>query len=94
MSIHQSDHRSDERIHDAVCDLLDDDYDVDATLIEVSVTDGEVVLLGTVPVERMRKRAETLAEKINGVHHVDNELAVSREQEHDDTETSVDPHKR
>lgn len=68
--------RSDDRIREEVCDCLTDDDRLDATSIEVSVKDGEVILTGYV-IERQDKRwAESLAERVAGVKEVQNSLRV------------------
>jgi hypothetical protein len=66
--------RSDEHIHDEVCGRLTDDPYVDASGIEVSVSNGEVTLGGTVDSRNARRRAEDLAEQVSGVSHVQNNL--------------------
>jgi hypothetical protein len=69
--------RSDDRIREDVNDHLTDDWRVDATNIEVSVSSGEVTLSGTVDSRDDKRRAEDLAENISGVKHVQNNLRVS-----------------
>lgn len=68
--------RSDERVREDVCDRLTDDDDVDATSIEVAVKNGEVILTGTVPDKRSKRRAEDCAEQVSGVKDVQNQLRV------------------
>jgi len=46
--------------------------------IEVSVRDGFVFLYGEVPSERLRARAEVVAERVSGVRSVANELSLAR----------------
>lgn len=70
--------RSDEKIQDEVNDKLYHDSYVDASDIEVTVTDGEVTLTGTVNDKNTKRRAEDLAEDITGVHDVTNNLKVNR----------------
>jgi osmotically-inducible protein OsmY len=72
--------RADERIREDVCDCLTDDAYIDASSIDVAVTDGEVVLTGTVFQRDDKRRAEDLAEGISGVKDVRNNLRVSSEQ--------------
>ena len=68
--------RSDERIREDVSDRLSDDHHLDASDIEVSVSDGEVTLDGTVDSRAAKRHAEDLAERCSGVLHVQNNLRV------------------
>lgn len=68
--------RSDERIQDDVCDALTNDWNVDATDIEVTVQQGEVTLSGFVAGRRSRRDAEAIAEHVVGVNYVQNNLRV------------------
>jgi len=68
--------RSDDRIRDDVNDRLTDDPQVDASEIEVSVSDSEVTLSGTVDSRYAKRRAEDIADSISGVTHVQNNLRV------------------
>jgi len=71
--------RSDERIRDEVYDRLTDDEMVDATEIEVQVSNAEVTLNGTVHDRNERRRAEDIIEQISGVEHVQNNLRVNKD---------------
>lgn len=66
--------RSDERVLEDVCDALTEDWGVDARKIDVTVTNGEVTLEGTVPSRDQKRRAEDCVENITGVRHVQNNL--------------------
>ena len=79
--------RSDERIREDVSDRLTDDSWLDAQGIEVTVSDGDVTLSGTVGSREDKKRAEALAESVSGVDNVQNNLRVDRGT--DTTGTSV-----
>jgi osmotically-inducible protein OsmY len=68
--------RSDERMLEDVSDRLTDDPHLDASEIQVAVTDGEVTLTGTVDRREARRRAEDLAESVSGVRYVMNSLRV------------------
>ena len=68
--------RSDERIRDDVSDRLTDDWLVDASEIEVTVSSGEVTLSGFVSSRDAKRRAEDCAEEVSGVRHVQNNLRV------------------
>jgi osmotically-inducible protein OsmY len=66
----RADHRAD--VHRA----LRDDHDLDATDIEVRVSEGEVTLDGTVASRFAKRRAEDCADDVTGVDHVQNNLRV------------------
>lgn len=70
--------RSDARIGEDVNDRLTDDFFVDATDIEVSVSEGEVTLDGKVNNRAEKRRAEDIAADISGVRHVQNNLRADR----------------
>ena len=72
--------RSDERICDDVCDRLSDDHNVDASEIDVSVSDREVTLSGEVESKQAKRYAEDCADSVSGVEHVQNNLRVKRSQ--------------
>jgi len=68
--------RSDERIKEDVNDRLSDDYYVDASEVEVAVSNTEVTLTGTVNSREDKRRAEDIAESVSGVTNVENRLRV------------------
>jgi len=68
--------RSDDRIREDVNDRLTDDWQLDASDIEVVVANCEVTLNGTVYSRDDKRRAEDLAENVSGVRHVQNNLRV------------------
>ena len=68
--------RSDARVYEDVCEALTRDGHVDATDVEVNVSDGEVMLLGTVCDGDMNRRAEALTAACPGVRRVRNSLEV------------------
>ena len=70
--------RADGRIQEDVNDRLTEDPYIDATDIEVSVTDGEVTLTGMVASREDKRRAEHLAEQVTGVGDVQNNIRVRR----------------
>lgn len=80
--------RSDERILEDACDALTDDWDVDARNIQVTVSDGEVTLDGTVDSRFGKRRAEDCVEDVSGVKHVQNNLRVSEREYGSDTGAS------
>lgn len=69
--------RSDQRISDDVHERLTDDSWLDASNIDVSVSDGEVTLSGTVENREAKHRAERLVEDLSGVKHVQNNLRIA-----------------
>jgi osmotically-inducible protein OsmY len=68
--------RSDDRIREDVNDRLTDAPTIDASEIEVAVSNGEVTLTGFVFSRDQRRRAEDVAETVSGVSHVQNNLRV------------------
>jgi osmotically-inducible protein OsmY/sporulation protein YlmC with PRC-barrel domain len=70
--------RSDDRIREDLNDRLADDPVIDASDVEVMVSDGEVTLNGTVVSRADKRRAEDLAERVSGVTHVQNNLRMKR----------------
>jgi len=73
--------RSDERIREDVSDRLMHDSQIDASDIEVKVSEGTVTLEGTVDSRRIKHMAEDLAESVSGVQDVVNHIRVKRESE-------------
>ncbi|GLQ55491.1 BON domain-containing protein [Devosia nitrariae] len=73
--------RSDARITEDVSDELSDDWRLDASDIEVDVTDGEVTLNGTVHSRQDKRLAEDLTDNVSGVRHVQNNLRIEPPQE-------------
>jgi osmotically-inducible protein OsmY len=70
--------RSDDRIRDDVCRRLTENPEVDASNIDVDVSNREVTLTGNVSSREQRRKAEDCAEQIPGVSHVQNNIRVSR----------------
>ncbi len=70
--------RSDERIREDVCDRLAVSHEVDPSEVEVTVSAGEVTLTGTVTNRQMKFVAEAIADDVQGVHDVHNQLRVLR----------------
>jgi osmotically-inducible protein OsmY len=68
--------RSDERIREDVSDRLTDNPILDASEIEVMVSDGEVTLSGSVDSRYSKRLAEDLADEVSGVKHTQNNLRV------------------
>jgi hypothetical protein len=72
--------RSDERLKDDIHEELIRHGRIDASDIEVQVKDGEVTLTGSVVSRQDKRIAEELAEKVLGVHDVQNQLRVHSQQ--------------
>lgn len=70
--------RSDERIKEDVCDQLAHCDDLDPSEIEVSVTNADVTLSGTIPERHMKYMAEQIAERVSGVNEIHNQMRVKR----------------
>lgn len=73
--------RADQRILEDVCERLTEDDHIDASDIEVQVSDGVVTLTGSVDVRSMKHHAEDVAEACGGVRDVENRIRVSRRDE-------------
>ena len=70
--------RPDDRIREDVCDRLTEDPQIDASEIEVKVSNCEVTLAGTVDSREAKHRAEDCAESISGVRNVQNNIRVQQ----------------
>ena len=81
--------RSDERIKEDVNDRLSDDYYIDASDVEVAVSNTEVTLTGTVNSREDKRRAEDIAESVSGVTNVENRLRVKQGRYGDYSSTST-----
>lgn len=71
--------RSDERIREDINDRLTDDWSLDATDIDVQVSEREVTLTGEVASRADKRRAEDLAESVSGVTNVQNNLRIRQQ---------------
>ena len=71
--------RSDDRIKDDVYHRLTEDDLIDASEVEVQVTNAEVILSGVVPEREAKRRAEDIIDSISGVQHVQNNLRVKNQ---------------
>lgn len=69
--------RSDDRIREDLNDRLTDYTYLDASDIDVEVSEGDVVLTGTVHNRYAKRMAEDLAEDVSGVKNVENRLRVN-----------------
>jgi osmotically-inducible protein OsmY len=73
--------RSDERIQEDVSEALAQHPEIDASEIEVKVSNGEVTLSGTVTERSFKRMAEDIVERCSGVQDVKNDIRVQRETE-------------
>ena len=70
--------RSDARLLEDISELLTADTHIDASEVEVSVENGEVLLSGVVESRRLKHLAEDIAYRVSGVLDVTNRLKVGR----------------
>ena len=63
---------------DTIRSRLAADQVVKGGAIDVVVTNGAVVLKGTVEEDRQKNKAEKIAKKVNGVKSVDNQIVVHK----------------
>ena len=70
--------RPDERIREDVQERLTAHPEIEATQIEVSVQDSEVILAGTVEDPNAKQLAEDIAQNVAGVKDVRNNISVQR----------------
>lgn len=82
--------RSDERIREDVCECLTEDDRIDASNIDVTVTECEVTLSGTVSSREEKRRAEDLIERLAGVKDVNNSLRVAGRTDQDDRQQHLE----
>ena len=71
-------YRSDGRIREDVSDRLSDDPYIDASDIDIVVTEGNVILSGRVQSRQAKRRAADLAESVRGVTNVENRLRTGQ----------------
>lgn len=70
--------RSDERLRELISERLEEHDDIDASDIELTVSNGEVTLNGTVDSRRTKRLAEDLAATTYGIRDVHNNLRVDQ----------------
>ena len=73
--------RSDQRIKEDVSDRLTAHPHLDARGINVQVNNGEVTLTGTVDSRQDKREAENVADSVQGVKDVHNQLKVQPQQQ-------------
>lgn len=69
--------RSDDRLRELACERLTD-ADIDASDIEVKVSQATVTLEGSVPARWMKHAAEDLIDDLGGIRDIQNRLRVGR----------------
>jgi osmotically-inducible protein OsmY len=69
--------RSDERILEDINNRLTDEWNIDASDIEVTVTNGEVILTGFVADRYQKRRAADIADDVYGVTNVENRIKIN-----------------
>jgi hypothetical protein len=78
--------RSDERIREDVCDRINQMSrrgGVDASNIEVTVREGEVTLTGTLDDRRYKHMMENIADRVDGVRDVHNQIRIQSASDRD-----------
>jgi osmotically-inducible protein OsmY len=71
--------RTDSRIQEEVCEVLLWSPDVDASEIEVSVTEGIVSLKGFVDSRHAKKEAERVIDHLTGIQDIQNQLIIKNQ---------------
>lgn len=69
--------RSDERILEDINNRLTDEWNIDASDIKVTVTNGDVILTGFVADRFQKRRAADIADDVYGVVNVENRIKVN-----------------
>src|SRR5688500_11694689 len=75
MSAHEK-NITDQRIQADVVDRLTHDPKIDPLKMHVDVTDGKVILKGTIDTEEEKSRVENIALSVQGVTGVENHLHI------------------
>ena len=71
--------RSDERIREDVCEHLTQHGQIDASEMEIKVSNRQVTLTGSVPTRSAKRMAEDVVEAVSGVTEVHNQLRIAPE---------------
>ena len=74
--------RSDERIQEDVCERLTEHPSIDASDIEVTVSAGDVTLMGRVESRAVKHLTEVMVETVSGVKEVHNQLRIAPRDQH------------
>lgn len=70
--------RSDEKIKENICDQISADPWIDASEVEVEVSDGEVTLTGSVEDRHTKYRIEDICDSCTGVKDIQNQIRVQK----------------
>lgn len=81
--------RSDERVREDVCDALSQHGNIDASDVEVKVSEGTVTLSGTISSRQMKRMIEDVSESISGVQDVKNDIRVQSSMNRSETQDSL-----
>ena len=73
--------RSEERIREDVCDALEAHAHIDASEIEVEVSEGVVTLTGFVESRQAKRMAEQAVESVRGIRDIHNQLTIEASSE-------------
>lgn len=73
--------RSEERIREDVCDVLEAHAHIDASEIEVEVSEGVVTLTGFVESRQAKRMAEQAVESVRGIRDIHNQLTIEASSE-------------
>ena len=71
--------RSDSRIEEDINEALTQDHYIDSSEVQVSIVNGDVMLLGNVSTRDEKRRAEDIAESIPGVTNVENRIRIGKD---------------
>lgn len=81
--------RSDERIREEIAESVMEWSEIDASEVQIDVSNGNVTLQGTVDSRRTKNLLEEIADCVSGVEDIDNQIKVKRgSQDSRDSSTS------
>lgn len=82
--------RSDDRLREDVCEALSNHYSIDASEVEVNVTEGVLTLSGHVENRHMKRMIEDVVDHVSGITDVNNEIKVqSQTQSHSQSNSTT-----
>lgn len=85
--------RSEERIREDVCDALEAHAHIDASEVEVEISEGIVTLTGSVESRQAKRLAEQAVETVRGVKDIHNQLQIMSAQDRSRETKSFNPSK-
>lgn len=68
--------RLDDSIQDEVCRKITDDPAIDASDVEVFVSEAEVILQGVVQSRLAKRRLDDIVNSVRGIRHVENRVRI------------------